>query len=67
MLNNKSDTNYMFDLQDDNRLLQPSHENDNKDGERKQQGQSEGKIYEEEIRREVELSPLRKNIETESE
>ena len=55
-------------MPDDNRLLQPSHENDNsEDGEGQLQGRSERRIYREDIRREVEVSPLRTKIETESE
>ena len=55
----------MIDLQDDNHLLQPSHGNDHsEDGEGQLQEQSKGGIYDEEIRRKVELSTLQTKIKT---
>ena len=49
-------------------LFQPCHENNNtEDGEGQLQGQSKGRIYKEEIRRKVELSPLQTKIKTENE
>ena len=53
---------------DIHRLLKPCLANDNsEDGEGQLQGQSEGRIYREEIRRKVELSPLQMKIKTENE